>query len=174
MPKQLTEKRVLKALGVPDFRHIGKDQVMKLASIYDKMDPEVAKKVIEQIPEFTKIIREGLVEYKDVIDKMIDSSNDNARSFYNNCQMVLNSLQNELDKGDLSQENKADIFDRMNNILRTEAEFKKQHDEFLSKQVDTVSRTLLGLATIILTVYAAKSNVDLSSIGDGIKNRLSS
>lgn len=45
MGRSLTEQKVLKKLGIEDFRHLTKDKVIKMASMIDKMDPEVAKKL---------------------------------------------------------------------------------------------------------------------------------
>lgn len=44
MSKLLTEKKILKKLNIEDFRHLTKDKVITMASMLDKMDPEVAKK----------------------------------------------------------------------------------------------------------------------------------
>ena len=44
MSKYLTEQKVLRKLGIPDFRHLTKDKVIKMAAMLDKMYPEVAKK----------------------------------------------------------------------------------------------------------------------------------
>jgi len=44
MEYQINEKRALKKLGIDDFRHLTKANVVQLASMVDKMEPEVAKK----------------------------------------------------------------------------------------------------------------------------------
>ena len=44
MARSLTEQKVLKKLGIDDFRHLTKDKVITMASMLDRMDPEVAKK----------------------------------------------------------------------------------------------------------------------------------
>lgn len=45
----MSEAKVLKKLDIADFRHLTKDKVIKMASMLDKMDPEVAKKALEQL-----------------------------------------------------------------------------------------------------------------------------
>ena len=42
MARSLTEQKVLKKLGIDDFRHLTKDKVITMASMLDRMDPEVA------------------------------------------------------------------------------------------------------------------------------------
>jgi hypothetical protein len=44
MSKLLTEQKVFRKLDIKDFRHLTKDKVITMASMLDKMDPEVAKK----------------------------------------------------------------------------------------------------------------------------------
>lgn len=44
MARTLTEQKVLKKLGIPDFRHMTKDKIVQFASVLPRMDPEVAKK----------------------------------------------------------------------------------------------------------------------------------
>lgn len=60
----MSEEKVLKKLDIADFRHLTKDKVIKMASMLDKMDPEVAKKALEQFPEFANTTKEMLTEYK--------------------------------------------------------------------------------------------------------------
>lgn len=56
----MTEEKVLKKLGIDDFRHITKNKVIKMASMLDRVDPEVAKKAIEQFPDFSNTAKEIL------------------------------------------------------------------------------------------------------------------
>jgi hypothetical protein len=58
MSKTLTEQKVLKKLGIQDFRCLTKDKVLTMASMLDKMDPEVAKKAIEQFQNFSDTMSE--------------------------------------------------------------------------------------------------------------------
>ena len=61
MGRPLTEQQVLKKLKIEDFRHLTKDKVIAMASMLDKMDPEVAKKSLEQFPDFSKTMKAVLM-----------------------------------------------------------------------------------------------------------------
>lgn len=61
----MTEKQVLKTLDIPDFRHLSKEKVMTFFSMIPQMDPEVAKKALEQFPNFSSSVREILQDYKE-------------------------------------------------------------------------------------------------------------
>lgn len=69
MSKPFTEQKVLKKLGIQDFRHLTKDKVITMASMLDKMAPEVAKKAIEHFPNFSDTMKEILHDYKASLDK---------------------------------------------------------------------------------------------------------
>ena len=71
MSYQLSEKDVLKKLGIDDFRHLSKKNIMHFASMIDRMDPEVAKKALEQFPTFASTSKEALMEYKNTIASRI-------------------------------------------------------------------------------------------------------
>ena len=48
MDRPYTEIQVLKKLDIPDFRHLTKDKVIAFATMIPGMEPEVAKKALEQ------------------------------------------------------------------------------------------------------------------------------
>lgn len=116
MRSLLTEKQVLKKLDIPDFRHLTKGKVIDLASMIDRMDPEVAKKALEQFPEFTRTAKEILVEYKDTLNKGIVSNNDSVQAYHDICNSIISSLQKELEKNSYSFEEKKYIIEQMKEI----------------------------------------------------------
>ena len=52
----ITETEALKSLDISDFRHPTKDTMIKMVSMLDQMDPEVAEKILEQCPEFASTL----------------------------------------------------------------------------------------------------------------------
>lgn len=81
MSRTLTEKKVLKKLGIDDFRHLTKEKVITMATMLDKMDPEVAKKALEQFPEFAKVSKDMLKEYKETLDKGLETNRERFSLF---------------------------------------------------------------------------------------------
>lgn len=78
----VSEKRALELMKKDNFRGISKDNVMSLVSILDKVDPEVAIALIDQMPEGIR----GMVEmkkcYASLISRAIDSNSDSVSSCY--------------------------------------------------------------------------------------------
>lgn len=82
MGRSLTEAQVLKKLDIVDFRHQTKEKVMSMATMLDKMDPEVAKKALEQFPEFASTMRQILSEYKQSLDEGMKQNAEGVKSYY--------------------------------------------------------------------------------------------
>ena len=146
MKRPLTEQQVLKKLKIDDFRHLTKDKVVAMASMLDKMDPEVAKKALEQFPEFSKTMKEVVVEYKESLNKILSENGDSVRAYYDACDMVLSSLQKELDKDDLSFDEKKYIIDKMLEVTQMKGMKDTENKKLLAA---------LGMcATVAVTVVA--------------------
>lgn len=116
MKKLLNEKQVLKNLEIDDFRHITKDKIIKMASILDRMEPEVAKKALEQFPEFSNTAKEILFNYKEILDKAIISNDESIKSYYNICNSIISTLKVELEKEELSFEEKKYFIEQMKEV----------------------------------------------------------
>ena len=46
------------------------------------MEPEVAKKALEQFPEFAKMMLEVMLEYKSVFEKALDDNSASSKQCY--------------------------------------------------------------------------------------------
>lgn len=71
MSRTLSEEKALKKLGIPDFRHLSKEKAIQLVSMLDRVDPEVAKKALEQYPQFAKVGIQTLVDWKETVGKAL-------------------------------------------------------------------------------------------------------
>lgn len=116
MSNLLTEQNVLRKLGIEDFRQLNKEKSIQFISMLDKMEPEVAKTALEQFPEFSNISKEILSEYKNTLDKGIESNNASIKRVYDNYNAIILSLQKELERTDLSFDEKVYILEQMKDI----------------------------------------------------------
>ena len=64
MNHTLQEQQVLDMLQIPDFRHLSKDKVIEFASMLPHMDPEIARKALEQFPNFASTTLSVMDDYK--------------------------------------------------------------------------------------------------------------
>ena len=159
MSKTLSEKKVLKKLGIDDFRHLTKDKVMVMAAMLDRMDQEVAKKALEQFPDFSGTMREIFGEYKISLDKGLDANDKSVISYYAACDAIIAACQKELDKESLSFEERQQIFDRMLEV----ANMKGTKDTENKKFIATLGMLGLGAlsitATVLLTALGGNARI---------------
>jgi len=166
MGRPLTEQKVLKKLNIENFRHLTKDKVITMASMLDKMDPEVAKKAIEQFPEFSSTAKEMLSEYKDTLDKGLESNKESVESYYFVCKSTIETLQKQLEDGELTFDERKYIIDKMLEVSKMMGEKDSENKKFV------VIMSGLGLAAFGLAVAGLSSalggntNVEISDIED--------
>lgn len=109
----LSEQDVLRELDVPTFRHITKDKLMSFAAMRQSMDPETARKAMEQVPNLTQAMTEILGDYNELAKQGLTSNDDHMRSYFAIAATTIDALQRELDKPGLSVEERCAIMDRM-------------------------------------------------------------
>ena len=146
MKRALTEQKVLKKLGIPDFRHLTKDKVLVMASMLDKMDPEVAKKALEQFPDFASTAKDVLANVKETLDKSLEENGASVHSYYDTCNSVIQSLQKQLENKNLSFEDKKYIIEQMVYITNQMGSKDSENKKFLA----TIALMALGAAGAIV------------------------
>lgn len=151
MVKLLTEQKVLKKLDIVDFRHLTKDKVITMASMLDKIDPEVAKKALEQFPEFSSTAKEIVSEYKDTLDKCLDTNKESTKSYYDLCNSLIETLQKELEKDNNSFEERKYIMDMMYKLSKDVGEKDSENKKFI------ISLAIIGASAIGSAIYAVAS-----------------
>ena len=150
----MSEEKVLKKLDIADFRHLTKDKVIKMASMLDKMDPEVAKRALEQFPEFANTTKEMLTEYKESLDEGLESNNKSVKAVYDTYNAVITSLQKELEKENLTFEQKKYIIEQMKDVA-----------EKVDKKDTENKRFIAGMATLAAIVVSSTVVVLASALG---------
>lgn len=152
--KKLTphEKSILELHKKNNFCDVSKDNVKEVVSIFEKLDPDVAKALIEQMPEAIR----GMVEiekvYKDLLIKGIDSCETTVRSCYESEDIIINTAVEEASK-DIPFEEKQFYFEQM----KAAAERKEKKDTEHRSTVDTWLKyggiALAFAAGVIATIF---------------------
>lgn len=138
MGRTLAEQKVLKKLGIPDFRHMTKDKIVDFATMLPRMDPEVAKKALEQFPEFTAAAKEIVSYYKEIILKGFDENSESVDSFYLTCDAIIETLKQQLLNEDLTFEQKQIIIDKMIDLARMKSEKDTENKKYILDTIKTV------------------------------------
>ena len=76
------EKQILSLMERTDFWNLSKNDVLSYASKLNELRPEVAQQVIAQFPELAKLIQSTMVEYKDILEKIVASDDESTNQVY--------------------------------------------------------------------------------------------
>lgn len=131
------EKQFLSLMNRTDFKNLSKIDILRYALKLNELRPEVAQQFIAQFPELTKLIQVTMVEYKDILEKIvgsddestnqvyaifnkeIDTASESRREFIEYAGKVHADLSKCLDNPNLTPEQQKDIIDREMEIFHT-------------------------------------------------------
>lgn len=164
MGRTLSEKKVLRKLGIKDFRHMTKEKVVKFASMLPYMDPEVAKAALEQFPAFKDLAGEIVETQKEIVNRAISSNDDSVKMFYDSCNSILDSLKEELKDPNIDSDERSRIEDKMIGVARMIAEKDSENKSFLIKAA-AIALTA-GVAVLATAAAVLGANSDFSSSED--------
>lgn len=143
-PRVLSEEDVKRKLKINDFRHLSKNKVIEFASYLDKMEPDVAKKALEQVPEFALTAREAIVNMQKVIDKGLESNKDSVNNFYYFVNENAEALREELRKDNISGEDREKIIDSLLNLTKMVYDKDTENKKHISDQSKRVIGGIVG------------------------------
>lgn len=158
MSRSLTEAKVLRKLDIPDFRHLTKDKVVSFVSMLPQMDPEVAKRALEQFPAFAETNLAIVSCLKDSFGTIVSGNAGNMAEFNARCHEALSALEAELKREDLTDEGRKLVIDGIMGIIGAIGQKDSENKEFLS---DLFSG-LLRYSAIALVILAAPLGLKLS------------
>lgn len=160
MNRSFNEKQVLKKLGISDFRHMTKDKIVRFVSMLPYMDPEVAKKALDQFPAFADLAGTIITEYKGIVDAVIKGNASSQDSVYVSCSNILDSLRDELQRDDLTPEERDRIADRMIEVAKIISEKDSENKKFLIKVMVIVGITVSAVTGAAAAILGTNTNVD--------------
>lgn len=164
MSKSLTELKVLKKLNIEDFRHLTKGKVITMASMLDKMDPEVAKKALEQFPDFSNTAKDMLNGYKDTLDKGLEANRESVQSYYDSCNSIIEGLQKLLDDENLSFEERKYIIDKMLEISKMMGEKDSENKKFITTIAVVGGLAVVGAIAALASSIGGNTKVETNDI----------
>lgn len=157
--RSYTEMQVLKKLNIPDFRHITKDKVIEFATMVPKMNPEVAKKALEQFPNFASISLDVMKEYRAFLEKSMEQDQENVQICYDMYSRVMAALEKILDEDNLTFEEKTYILSEMKQIAD---EVSRKDLEKTNARMKVIS-IASGVAAAVVAILGTAIGVNLTS-----------
>ena len=163
MSEYMTEKEVLNKLNIENFRQVTKDKVIALASMLDKMDPEVAKKALEQFPDFSRTMRSLVSDYKEIISEAIDTNRDSVKSCYASCNTILEILKAELENENLDYIQRKEILELMISVNKMIFEKDTENKHFILKIVGEAAALMIGVGIIMLSALGCNAKINMNN-----------
>lgn len=161
MPDLTTEKGVLAYLGIPDFRHMNKDTVMRFASIVNDVNPEVTKRVIDQYPQFASVLNEALEEDKELARRAIESNDSSMRDCAAASSRVFDGYDELLKNPNYSFEQKMQVLSRMEAESERSREKDSENKQFLLEQQKLRMAALVVVSAASFLFLGGKLKVKL-------------
>lgn len=160
MRRSYTEKQVLKKLDIPDFRHLTKDKVIAFASMVPNMQPEVAKKALEQFPNFASTSLDLMKDYKSIFEEVLADDRESTQVCYDMYNRIMDSLQKILEEDELSFEEKTYILGQMKEVADAVADKDSEKSENRMKLFAIAG----GVATAVIAILGSTlgSNIALT------------
>ena len=141
---------------------VTKEKIIEFASMLPNMDPEVAKKALEQFPEFKNLAIEVVKQLQTSVEAGIRSNDSSQKAFYDACTETIETLKNELLDKDLSPEQEREVRENILYILNLMYDKDTENKAFLLKTVKTIG---IVAAAVVLAASSLLGN-DIKGVGD--------
>ena len=103
MARTIGEAKALKMLDIPDFRHLTKEKAVQLVSMLDRVDPEVAKAVLEQYPKFAEVVLSTARDWKENVGKALEENGKVTKETIAAVSAAMASLSDLVGRADVAQ-----------------------------------------------------------------------
>jgi len=143
-----SDTKIMKALGIDTWRNLSKDKMIKFAAMMPDMDKEVAFKIIEQLPEFTKFAMEALNVMEKAHETTLTSNKQSQENVHKAYQEIREILKGELNQENLSPEERKNIFELIMETGNKEYEKDTENKQFLDGLFKKVA---FGVCIVILS-----------------------
>lgn len=155
MSRPYSEVQVLKKLDIPDFRHLSKNKVVAFASMIPKMDPEVAKKALEQFPNFASTSLDIMKEYRGILEQAMQDDQDSTQVCYDMYGRVMDSLESMLHQDDLTFDEKAYILNQMKEVADEVSRKDSEKANMRLKILGIVGGVAAGIVAVLGSVLGS-------------------
>ena len=126
-----SEAEVKKALGIESWRNLSKDKVFQFAAMMPEMDTEVALKIIEQLPEYRKLLTDGLTLLKEEHESTLKFNSQSQDNVHRGWREIREALKGKLDQDGLDWEQAKFVIEQMMETGRQESAKDTENKQFL-------------------------------------------
>lgn len=144
----MNELELKKELGITDFRHMSKDKLLTFASNIDKLDPEVAKAIISQFPEFKSYMLSLVDIFKEQTNNLMESGNKVSKNTHDAIQSIIDAITWELQNTELNAEQRSKCEDMLMELAKICVSLDGNNKNFLQDSLNKIIGGLLGFGVL--------------------------
>ncbi|MCX4845314.1 hypothetical protein [Streptomyces sp. NBC_00893] len=133
------EAEIKRVLGIPSWRNLSKDKVVKFAATMPDMATEVRLKIIEQFPAFKDLAKNSVDSVKRAHESTLSANEKSQEHFHRASQQHRDVLANELNRDDLSWEQRQSLHERFQQNVTLESRKDSETKQFLDRGLRTVA-----------------------------------
>jgi hypothetical protein len=159
----VNESAVKRKLGIPNWRNLSKDKVLKFAAAMPEMATEARLKLIEQFPAFKDLGKADIDAVAEAHKSTLAANENSQNHFYKAAQDQRDALQADLGRDDLSWAQRETLHDRLDQNVRQVYEKDSESKQFLGagmKVVAAAGAAALGLGVVFVGGKLAGASED--------------
>ncbi|SHN22732.1 hypothetical protein [Actinacidiphila paucisporea] len=157
------EAAVKRRLGIPSWRNLSKDKVLKFAAAMPEMATEVRLKLIEQFPAFKDLGKADIDAVTEAHRSTLAANENSQNHFYQASQDQRDALQADLGRDDLNWAQRENLHDRLERNVQRVYEKDSESKQFLGagmKVVAAAGAAALGLGVVFVGGKIAGASED--------------
>ena len=162
--RQIGEEDLLRLLGIPSFRHMSKDKLVSFVSAIPEINPEIAKKALEQFPDFASAMVGITERYKEVIAKCLEGSDADTATCLATCSAINESIQRELRKNELTFEERERLIDRSIQVIQMMREIDADGKRSRSVVIHAATISFGIAAAALISALGGKVSITLPEV----------
>ncbi len=157
--KNLTpnEKNILQFHIDEDFKNVTKDNVHEVVSIFEKLDPETAKALIDRMPETVRGMAEIEKLYSNLLKSGMDSCELTTKSCFDTEDKIVDTLAKEVEK-DIPFEQKQYYVEQMVDAVERKEKKDTEHRATVDKIMKYGGIALAVGLSILASIFLGVNN----------------
>ena len=133
----------------------------------DRVDPSVATAVLEQYPQFAKIVLETFTSWKESVAKALEENGKISHETVAAVGAAINHLGALLARKDIDERERAQIADKMIELAKLARDIDKSNKDFILKVLEIAGSVVVSVSVVAAAVLGV--NIKLPS-GNTVKN----
>jgi hypothetical protein len=146
----VNEAALKRKLGIPNWRNLSKDKMLKFAAAMPEMATEVRLKLIEQFPAFKDLAKADIDAVAEAHKSTLAANENSQNHFYKAAQDQRDALLTDLGRDDLSEAQRDSLHDRLERNVGRASEKDSESKQFLGAGMKAVAAA--GAAAVALSV----------------------